>query len=226
MPLEKTYIQKGADARKDLSVTYGVTLRSIPFKPFPEIKDLPKRDWADQQGDDVYIPANPVFKAYDTTIDLVYSGGLKTAKNMIYSLLQYIQGGEFNIWDQWKAVGLRAYYKSYNDEAFYRTVEDTVTFKVELGVANPLNYGIDLVGVTNFVALCECDLTIYWADGTSSAYANGATISRTLPAGNEFAIVVPSKIGLIAPIDYADSKVRLTESGYLRILSSLGVRYI
>lgn len=226
MALEKTYLQKSTDARKDIFATYGMVLKTMPYKPFPDLKDLPKRDWVEQQGDDVYIPANPTFKAYDTELEFIYNGGLKTAKNMIYSFLQYIQGSEFNIWDEWKEQGVRCYYKAFNDGVFYRRSEDLVTFKVNVGIANPLCYGMRLSGITNFVALCECDLTIYWADGTSGVYLNGATITKTISAGNEFAVIVPNKVFQVTPIDYADLKTRITSTGYLRILSSLGVRYI
>lgn len=225
MPLEKTYIQKGTDIRKDIEATYGIVLKSIPFNAFPELKELSKRDWAEEQGEDVHIPANPVFKAYDAELEFVYNGGLKTAKNMIYSLLQYVQGSEFNIWDEWKQQGLRCYYKSFSDSLFYRRSEDLVTFKVGVGVANPLCYGLK-IDVVEFVALCECDLTIYWADGTSASYLNGETITRTIPTGNEFAVVVPSSTFSISSINYSDSKIRTTSIGYSRILSSLGVRYI
>jgi len=42
----------------------------------------------------------------------------------------------------------------------------------------------------------------------------------------EFAVVVPDSTPWITPIDWADSPTRLTTDGYLRILSSTGVRYV
>jgi len=220
-----SYIQKGTDARKDLDVTYGILLKSIPFKPFPELKDLPVRDWPDEQGDDEYIPANPVFKAYETSVELIYTGLTNTARQMIYSMLQYIQGAEFNIFDTFKRTGIRCRYVGYEDSAYYNKERQSVEFSVKVKVNNPLSYGIPL-DLGSFSAYCECNMTLYWADGTSDVKNQGDSVSETIIAGNEFLIVVPSKLATINSLNWADSLVRLTTTGYDRILSYTGVRYV
>ena len=49
--MAKTYIQKSADTKRDLLETFSITTKSIPEMQLDQ-KDLFKRDWADQQGDE------------------------------------------------------------------------------------------------------------------------------------------------------------------------------
>lgn len=226
-PLLPSYIQKGTDARKNLEATYGILIKSIPFKPFPELKDLPVRDWADEQGDDEYIPDNPVFKAYEDTIELIYKGLPNTARQMIYSMLQYVQGGEFSIFDTFTQRGLRCRYVGYSDEAYYNKEKQVIDFTLKVKVNNPLSYGI-LLSVGTFGAYCECDLTAYWSDGTSETHLTGDSLTKEIVQGdnNQFVIIVPNKVNTITSFDWADNKTRLDSQGYLRVLSYTGVRYI
>ena len=187
----------GTDARKDLLSTYGIYLKSIPFQPFPDLKDLPKRDWADQQGDDEFIPANPVFKAYETTVDFVYVGGRGSARDAIYAFIQYIQGGEFSLWDEWKEKGIRCRYVGYVDNAFYSREGDIITFSVKLKVNNPLCYGRKLIGGDDFISTADCNLVIYWGDGTVDSYIKNESITKTFQHNPDFAIIVPAKLSSI-----------------------------
>ena len=41
---------------KDSLVHFGIVCTEFPFKPGGETKDLPKRDWPDEDGEDTYIP--------------------------------------------------------------------------------------------------------------------------------------------------------------------------
>ena len=222
---KRNYIQKGSDARKDLLDTYGISIKSIPFKAFQDLKDFPKREWAEFSGDDEFIPSNPIFKAYELDLALNYIGLLDSAKDAIYSMLQYSQGAEFNLWDEWKRVGLRARYVSYSDNSFYRRETDTLEFSIKLKVNNPLSYGIKL-DTGSFVATAGCNLTIYWADGTSTSYVTNDIITKTIATGNEFAIISPDKMGLIDFGTFSYPAMRFITEGGMRLLSPVGVRYI
>jgi len=222
--LQPTWVQVGADGSRDISSYYSITCKSIPFMPFPDLKELPKREWFDQQGDDEYVPANPVFKAYEITTPMVFIGNLDDARDSIYSFLQYLQGAEFSIYDEYKQKGVRARYMSYTDDAFYRRDRDIVSFSLKLKVNNPLTYGVKLID-GNFSAVAGCDLTIYWCDGTKEDFLNGAQITK-VDSGCTFAIVAPSKLFITTGFDYSYPPVRLLTDNYLLLLTPMGVRYV
>lgn len=59
--------------------TYGVVCQEFPFKYFPEVKELPKRDWVDDDGDDVYYPTDGTkLKAFDIDVTFLYAGPIHT----------------------------------------------------------------------------------------------------------------------------------------------------
>lgn len=219
-----TWVQVGEDGSRDISSYYNITCKSIPFTPFPDLKELPKREWFDQQGDDEFIPLNPVFKAYEITTPMAFIGKLDDARDSIYSFLQYLQGAEFSIYDEFKKKGVRCRYMSYTDDAFYRRDRDIVSFSVKLKVNNPLTYGVELID-GNFSAVAGCDLTIYWCDGTHNDYLNGAQISK-VDSECKFAIVAPSKLWLTTGLDYHYPSPRLLTDNYLLLLTPMGVRYV
>ena len=41
----------------DTYLKFNVVCQEMPFKYLPETKELPKRDWHDEDGEDVYVPA-------------------------------------------------------------------------------------------------------------------------------------------------------------------------
>lgn len=88
------------------SLEWGIYVKSIPFKIFPEIKELAFRNWLDENGDDEYIPAQPVFKAYEMDCEFVFIGSHGTANERIRSFLEYLSnGGEFIIYDSYTQIG-------------------------------------------------------------------------------------------------------------------------
>lgn len=59
----------------DTQAQFGVVCQECPFQYLPEIKELPKRDWNDEDGDDVYMPTDGLkFKAYDMEVKFLYVG--------------------------------------------------------------------------------------------------------------------------------------------------------
>lgn len=59
---------------KDSLVHFGIVCTEFPFKPGGETKDLPKRDWPDEDGEDTYIPDKLLLKAYDLEAEMCYKG--------------------------------------------------------------------------------------------------------------------------------------------------------
>lgn len=46
----------------DTQSQWGIVCKDFPFTVYGEIKDLPKRDWIDQDGEDTFSPKNSVCK--------------------------------------------------------------------------------------------------------------------------------------------------------------------
>lgn len=224
MSYKKSYIQKGSDPAIDLFDAYNIRIKSIPFKPFPDTKEIVKREWYDQHGDDEFIPENMFFKAYEIDVKLTYIGGVDSARDSIFPLLQYMQGSEFFLYDEYSKVGIRCRYDSYLNDAFYRRGSDIVEFSVKLKVNNPLCYGLPILNET-FSGKADCDMTIYWGDGTNSVLAKDDNISKTA-TGLDYAVVVPSKLSSINSSLYSYNPQQFLEGGYMTILSSTGIKYI
>ena len=54
--LKLCLVTNGAVSYTHLLVHFGIVCTEFPFKPGGETKDLPKRDWSDEDGEDTYIP--------------------------------------------------------------------------------------------------------------------------------------------------------------------------
>ena len=139
--MNKTYIQKGTDAKRDMLAVYNITTKHIPDIQL-ELKEIFKRDWAEKQGDQEYLPATAMFKAYETDLEFVCMDTLKSAGATIKTFLAYLQGSEFNIFSEYNNRGMRCRYVKYDSKAFYREDKDVVVFSVTVKINNPLSYSV------------------------------------------------------------------------------------
>lgn len=125
------------------SMEWGIYIKSIPFKVFPDMKDVPSRDWMDENGDEEYIPDTPYFKAYEMECKFVFIGANGTANTQIRSFLEYLaNGGMFRIYDTYTKIGRsEVRYVGYSEDILYRRDEDNdiVVFSVILKVNNPID---------------------------------------------------------------------------------------
>lgn len=132
----------------DTQVTYKVACQEFPFKHLPESKELAKRDWNDEDGDDVYIPTDGLkFKAYDMEVKFIYVGTEESMSNDIRGFINFLYGRNLNgfpllkIYDEYTKAGRRGVYVlSVDDEMLaYDDVNDNVigVFKVKFRVTEP-----------------------------------------------------------------------------------------
>lgn len=188
----KTYIQKSTSPKLDLLQAFGITTKSIPDVQL-EAKEFFKRDWADQQGDEEYIPATTVFKAYEQDLEFCYIGTLTTAAAKIRTFLSYLQGTEFCLYDEFSQRGIRCRYVSYDSKAHYRSDKEVVVFNIKVKINNPLCYAITTDSDT-ITSTANSICTVYWDDGTHNTYNINSTISKTFTDNNHFGIILPSKL--------------------------------
>ena len=188
----KTYIQKSTSPKLDIFDSFGITAKSIPDRQL-ELKEIFKRDWVDQQGDEEYIPAIPVFKAYEQDLEFVYKGVLRTASDAIRTFLTYLQGAEFSLYDEYSQRGIRCRYVSYDSKAHYRSVEEAVVFTVKVKINNPLCYAIVTASDTITTTLISPAM-VFWDDGIANPYAANVPISKVFADSNHFGVILPSAL--------------------------------
>lgn len=124
------------------SMEWGIYIKSVPFKVFPDLKDVPSRDWPDENGDEEYIPDLPYYKAYEIECQFVYIGSGGTANDQIRSFLKYLsENGMYSMYDTYTGIGRRdVRYVGYSEDILYRKdgENDIVVFSVTMKVNNPI----------------------------------------------------------------------------------------
>lgn len=129
---------------KDSLVDFGMVCTDIPFMPYGETKELPKRDWADEDGEDTYIPDRIPLLAFDWEIGMGYKGDLSTAQGALKTFTDYLtgkdgSGAELKVYSQFTGIGRKGiYFKGISDFDFFKTnIDEVVTFKLKLRVTDP-----------------------------------------------------------------------------------------
>ena len=131
----------------DTQTAYHVVCQEFPFKHLPEIKELPKRDWHDEHGEDIYIPTDGLkFKAYDLEVRFLYVGKQTDMQNELKGFIEFIYGRNSGgapllaIYDEYTKTGRRGVYVlSVDNELLYdeRNPEVIGQFKVKFHVCDP-----------------------------------------------------------------------------------------
>ena len=135
-----------------------IVCRAFPFKLLPEAKDYVSRDWKDEDGEDVYVPASVRFKPYEIDAEFIYVGGDADMRQNIERFIQFIYGknsglsqqgqwahpesGRLCIYDEYTRTGRKDVVVKSVDVDAYLT-EDTdpdavATFKVKFTVYDPV----------------------------------------------------------------------------------------
>ena len=123
------------------SLDYNIWAKSIPFRPMPDLKEPFIRDNPDRNGNEVYYPPNPVYKAYDMTCEFVYMGSEDSATPMIRLFIRYlVENGMFKFYDEWMKIGrTNVNYKSFGDDGKFTNVgKNIVVFKMTFTVNDPI----------------------------------------------------------------------------------------
>lgn len=144
----------------DTQATYNVVCQECPFKMLPESNELPKREWFDQDGEDVYIPTDGLkFKAYDMEVKFIYEGtGYKKnqtvvskeaeMKEKVTGFIDFLYGRntdgypQLKIYDEYTLTGRQGIYvlSVDNEMLAYDDRNNNVigVFKVKFRVTDPV----------------------------------------------------------------------------------------
>lgn len=151
----------------DTYARWHVVCQEFPFKVLPEAKDLPKREWYDEDGDDIYIPEDGLrFKAYDLEAKFLYSYDghaayaaagsptdyqtwiLQQMANDLKGFLEFVYGRNesgspiLKIFDEYTNVGRRGItVLSHSNDLFFAndvSIDAIAQFKVKFRVNDPV----------------------------------------------------------------------------------------
>lgn len=133
----------------DTLASYNVACQEFPFKILPETKELPKRDWFDEHGEDIYVPTDGLkFKAYDLEVKFLYVGTEQSMPTDLKNFIKFLYGRNDNgapllaVYDEYTTIGRRGIYvlSVDNDLYFYNdaSIEAIASFKVKFRVTDPV----------------------------------------------------------------------------------------
>lgn len=96
MKYYKLYFQKmrtGSPVVESIAA-WGMYCMSIPFGPMTSSKELSKNEWADEDGDDEYIPERLAISGYSMTVKLGFKGDKNSANASLRKMLGYLTGAD------------------------------------------------------------------------------------------------------------------------------------
>ena len=134
--------KEGGSTTKDLYADFSVKTTSVPMFIPLETKEFPSRDWADEDGEDVYFPETAKMSAYDAEVSVVYHGAQGSFQSKQEAIFKYFTTGgtEINIFSPYSQTGCKgAYFKGFSD--FDLTSDsnlgDVAVFKMKFRVTKP-----------------------------------------------------------------------------------------
>lgn len=140
------YFKRGEGAVIDTQTQWGIVCKEFPFLLYGESKELPKRDWMDEDGEDVFFPSKLAMQAYDLDVEFAYKGVMDSANVKIRGFLDYLTGRDgagsnLSVYDTYTKVGRQGVYvKGVKQDVFVRNTSegDVVVFTVTFRVSDPM----------------------------------------------------------------------------------------
>lgn len=130
-------------------IAYGIVCQEFPFKYLPEMKELPKRDWPDEDGDDVYFPSDGMkMKAFDLDVKFLYADSITNMRSKLVAFINFLYGRNTNgspcllIYDEYTNTAFRGVYVSEVGNELYEyndvNINAHAMFKVKFRVTDPI----------------------------------------------------------------------------------------
>lgn len=135
----------GSQVKNSLTAFSCVCTSDMPFQSDWETKELTSRDWADENGEDTYIPAQMKMKAYDMDVPMCYKGGLGTAYQKLKAFKDYLTGAdgegcEIRVYLPYQKIGRKGcYLLAFSDFTFGKSnMDESLAFTIKLRVTDPV----------------------------------------------------------------------------------------
>lgn len=134
----------GAEVKDSLS-DFNMVCTDFPFKIGGKTKELPKREWEGEDGEDTYIPSVLPLEAYDIEVGMCYKGSVETAYDGLIALRDYLtgvngDGSALKVYNGHTGVGRQGIYMLSMDDDVELTRmndEDVVLFNIKFRVTDP-----------------------------------------------------------------------------------------
>lgn len=143
---------KESSSLKDSLTDFGMVCMGISL-PDMEIKDLPSRNWSDENGEDTYIPPTLPLKPYNITIRIAYKGKPNTAWDKMDFLLDYLTGKdgsgvETKLFVPHDGIGRACrLFKIGKPTLTKGNLDDIMEFELTMKVDNPLSRVTPVKGI-------------------------------------------------------------------------------
>lgn len=140
------YVKKENGRVIDTQDEWGIVCKEFTFLLYGESKELPKRDWHDEDGEDTFFPSQLAMAAYDLYVEFGYKGAMDSANVAVRSFLDYLTGRDgsgtyLSVYDTYTKIGRQGvYFKSVGQDVFVRNTSegDLVVFNVKFRVTDPM----------------------------------------------------------------------------------------
>lgn len=116
----KFFIQKetSGSSVKELGEDFGFYETESKFYGGAKVKDLPKKEWYDEDGDDEFVPSELKYKPVEMQVKFGYKGDMFSANEKLNILRDYLSGDTFKIYDSYNRIGRQnVRFLSINDDA-------------------------------------------------------------------------------------------------------------
>lgn len=156
--------KEGSNIVYNSFTNWGIVCSKVPFKAGGNTKELAKRSWSDEHGEDVYIPEKLMFEAYDAEFELAYKGqelssnpfNLSLAFSRINAFKKWLSGNDtssgsgasLTIYSPYSTIGRKDCYLleigeedphvQLKEERGNEYNENVVTFKAAFRIADPM----------------------------------------------------------------------------------------
>ena len=154
-------IKRGSEAAKNSFTEWGIACANVPFKAGGKTKELPKRNWYDEQGEDTYLPKKLMFEAYDAEFEVACvvpenAWNLSAGFSRIDTFKKWLSGNDtqngsgasMQIYSPFSGIGRKdCYLLEISDEEPHLQLkeqagnvynENVLTFKIKLRVTDPM----------------------------------------------------------------------------------------
>ncbi len=104
----RIYMQQERDgaAVKDTIASFGMYCMENPFNPCESVKDITKRSWYDEHGDDEYIGSDGLYlAAYENEVKFGFNGTAFAANKKLKDFIDYLMKGQIKMYCEFNRIG-------------------------------------------------------------------------------------------------------------------------
>ena len=145
----RLYFLKGDWETPTIYETYelwDIICKSFPYEMMGEAKDIPKIDWIDEDGIEVYTPKEGGLRLKEQSVSIEFVCCSDRARENLLKFRDFITGRDgsgvrLGIYDSYTGLsGVDVIYQKFNPDIYWRRegTKEVVTFKVDFLFTKPM----------------------------------------------------------------------------------------